>query len=273
MEQQNKESNDDINLYNYWKVIAKRKIFIIGLFIVIVGSTAIGSFLMPNIYRGEAVLLIALPMPEITAKEITDLIGNIDREKQLSIVPKSYPNVNRIKFNAMKDSKNKIVVSIDAKKIDDFPKALSEVINYLNNIGILKSTVSRSKEILLRQSAELLEIIKSAPDLLVTARKLFKAGKFSTMGFNPLDISKKISETKVELLVVEQQLARLNNGGIEIAAQPYISNNPVSPKILRNVVAAGILSLLLGVFIAFFIEYIGNVKNEKSKQVDKTLAD
>src|ERR1035437_9725975 len=187
MEQQNKESNDDINLYNYWKVIAKRKIFIIGLFIVIVGSTAIGSFLMPNIYRGEAVLLIALPMPEITAKEITDLIGNIDREKQLSIVPKSYPNVNRIKFNAMKDSKNKIVVSIDAKKIDDFPKALSEVINYLNNIGILKSTVSRSKEILLRQSAELLEIIKSAPDLLVTARKLFKARKFFLMGFNPPD--------------------------------------------------------------------------------------
>jgi uncharacterized protein involved in exopolysaccharide biosynthesis len=45
MEQQNNESNDEIDLYDYWKVIVKRKIFIIGLFIVIVGSTAIVSFL------------------------------------------------------------------------------------------------------------------------------------------------------------------------------------------------------------------------------------
>ena len=66
MEQQNKESNDEINLYDYWKVIAKRKILIIGLFIVIVVSTAIGSFLMPDIYRGEAVLLVPVSYTHLT---------------------------------------------------------------------------------------------------------------------------------------------------------------------------------------------------------------
>ena len=271
MEQQNREYNDEINLYDLWKVIAKRKKLIIGLFIVIIVSTAIGSFLMPDIYRGETVLII-IKSDVITAKELTGLIGRIDREKQLSMVPKSYPNVTDIKFNTIKDSnkdsnkdsKDKIVVTIDAKKIDDIPKALLEVIAYLNNINVIKSAVSRNKEILLSQSAELSDIIKSSPDLLSTSNKLFKAGKLSTMGFNPIEINKKIVETKIELLAVEQQLSRLNKGGIEIAAQPYISNHPVSPKRLLNVVVAGISSLLLGIFLAFFIEYIGNIKNKRN---------
>lgn len=265
MEQQNRENNDEINLYDFWKVIVKRKMLIIWLFIVVVVSTAIGSFLMPDIYRGEACLLVILNSEVINAKEITDLIGKIDREKRLSIMPKSYPNIKDFKLKAIKDSKNKIVVTIDAKEIDDIPRSLSEIIEYLKSIDIVKSQVSRDKAIFLRQSAELSDLIKSSPDLLATYHKLFRAGKLSTMGFNPVEVSKRISDIKVELLGIEQMLSRLNNGGIEIAAQPYTSNRPVSPKILLNVVIAGIFSLLLGVFLAVFVEYIGNIKNKVGK--------
>jgi len=264
MEQQNREYNDEINLYDLWKVIAKRKMLIIWLFIVVVVSTAIGSFLMPDIYRGEACLLVIINSEIIKAKEITDLIGGIDNEKQLRIVPKSYPSVKHIMFNAIKDSKDKIIVTIDARKIDDIPRALSEVVAYLNNIDIIKSQVSRDKAILLKQLAELSDLIKSSPDLLATYNKLFSAGKLTTVGFNPVEVNKKIIDIKVDLLAVEHQLSRLNNGGVEIATQPYISNKPISPKRLLNIVAAGIFSLVLGVFLAIFIEYIGNIKNKKS---------
>jgi uncharacterized protein involved in exopolysaccharide biosynthesis len=84
------------------------------------------------------------------------------------------------------------------------------------------------------------------------------------MGFNPIDINKKIIDAKLELLGIEQQLSRLNKGGIEIAVQLYISGKRVGPKILRNVIAAGIFSILLGVFLAVLIEYFGNIKNRKS---------
>jgi hypothetical protein len=274
MEQQNREYNDEINLYDLWKVIAKRKKLIIGLFIVIVISTAIVSFLMPDIYRGDAGLLVVLDPEgivvkeitgkEITGKEITDLIGNVDREKRLSIVPKSYPNVKDLQFKSLKDSKNKIIVTIDAKTIDDIPKALLEAVDYLNNMDIIKSETKREKDILLKKSAELSDIIISSPDLLSAYNRLFRAGKLSTIGFNPVEVSRKISEIKIELISIEQQLSRLNNGGIEIAVKPYVSNTPVSPKRLLIVVVAGIFSLLLGVFLAIFIEYIGNIKNKKS---------
>jgi capsular polysaccharide biosynthesis protein len=268
MEQQNREYDDEINLYDLWKVIAKRKMLIIGLFIVIVGLTAIVSFRLPDIYRGDAGLLVILKSEVITASEIRDFIGKIDSEKLLSIVLKSYPNIKNIQFSAIKDSKedskNKFVVTIDAKKIDDIPGALSEVVVYLNNIDIIKSAVNRDKAMLLKQSAELSDLVKSSPDLLATYNKLFSAGKLTMVGFNPLEVNEKIIDIKLELLGVEQKLSRLNNGGIEIAAQPYVSNRPVGPKILLNVVAAGISSLLLGIFLAFFIEYIGNIKNKKS---------
>ncbi|MBA3071945.1 MAG: hypothetical protein FP829_07310, partial [Nitrospirae bacterium] len=58
METQNKGTavyEDEINLYDYWKVIVKRKTLIIGLFLAAVLASGIISFLMPKIYRGEVV--------------------------------------------------------------------------------------------------------------------------------------------------------------------------------------------------------------------------
>ncbi len=58
METQNKGTStydDEINLYDYWKVIVKRKRLIIGLFLVAVLASAVISLSMPKIYRGEVV--------------------------------------------------------------------------------------------------------------------------------------------------------------------------------------------------------------------------
>ena len=281
MEKQNEEYDDEINLYDLWKVIAKRKMFIIGLFIVIVGLTAIYSFMMPNIYRGEAALSILFDPNLISPEEITNMIGNIDRPKRSKMVPKSYSNVESIKLNPIKKStrdkdktENKLAVTIDAKKIDVIPGALSEVIGYLNNMDIVKNAMMRNKETLVMQKAELADLIKNSPDLKATYYKLIEAGKLTTTQFDPIDIEKKIIDIKISLLSIDQQILRLNNNiGFEIALQPYISDKPVSPKILRNVILAGMISLLLGIFLALFIEYIGNVKDRNDKSFKKSSMD
>jgi len=76
MNTQNKEHpayEDEINLYDYWKVVVKRKKLIIGLFLISVVVAAIISLLMPKIYRGEATF-------KITAKGMVSIIGNLDKE-------------------------------------------------------------------------------------------------------------------------------------------------------------------------------------------------
>ncbi len=268
MEQHNREINDETSLYDLWKVITKRKIIIIGTFIVIVAGTAIGSFLMPNIYRGAAMLQLVFKPDIITSQEVVNLLGNIDREKGLSIVPKSYSSIKDIKFVATRESRNQITVTIDGTNIDDMRKVLPEIVHYLNNIDLLKTIVKQQREALAKKSDELTELLKSGSDTLAAYNALFKAGKLTTIGFSPVDINKRMVDMEVELLQTKQLRSSLDNGCIIIAAQPLIPSNPVSPKILRNIIVAGMLGLFFGVFFAFFIEYIGNIKNKKSKPVN-----
>jgi capsular polysaccharide biosynthesis protein len=163
--------------------------------------------------------------------------------------------VTDIKLKAMKESKDKIVVIIDAKNIDDIPKALSELVDYLNNIGIVQLNVNEEKERLLKRSTELSKIIEASSDLSDTYHKLLKSGKLLPMGFNPVDLNKKIVDIEIEKIAVDQAMLRLKDGGVDIAIQLYISNEPVKPRIKINIVIGGILSLFIGIFLAFFIEY------------------
>ncbi|BCB96345.1 hypothetical protein JZK55_12670 [Dissulfurispira thermophila] len=95
---------DEINLYDYWKVIVKRKSLIIGLFLVVTVASSIISLLMPKIYRGEVVL----KLPAITSKELLSVIGKIDAEKVKNILPTTHHLIADVKLNALKDSADKL---------------------------------------------------------------------------------------------------------------------------------------------------------------------
>jgi uncharacterized protein involved in exopolysaccharide biosynthesis len=263
MEQQVKESSDEINLYDLWTVIVKRKRLIIGLFLIVVISTAIISFLMPKIYRGEAVLNV-LPYEAITPKEIIDTIGNIDKEKKAAMLPKTHSSVKNVKLKVFKDSKDKIGVIIDSKNIDNIPKTLSELVDYLNNISIVKLNVDEEKERLEKKSTELSNVISASTGLLDTYHKLLKSEKLFPVGFNPIDLNRKVADIKLERLAVEQAVLRLKDGGIGIASQLYISNKPVKPKKTVNIISAGVASLFMGILLALFLEYVKKIKSGSS---------
>lgn len=276
MEQQTKEYSDDINLYDLWKVIVRRRRLIIGLCLVTVISTTIVSFLMPKIYRGEAVLSIwqneavsmslmaekeVMPQKEIIpARDIAEIIGNIDNDKKIKILPKTHASVTDIKLRVLKETKDKFIVIIDAKNIDDIPKALTELLDYINNFGVVKLAVKDEREKLINRLTELSEVVRSSSDLSDTYHKLLKAGKLLPVGFNPIDLNKKIADIKLEKLMVEQALQRLNNGGVRIDSQQYVSASPVSPKKKLMVSFAGVVSLIVGIFMAFFLEFIDRSK-------------
>jgi capsular polysaccharide biosynthesis protein len=260
MEQQIKGYSDEINLYDFWKAIIKRKRLIVGIFLIAVISTTVISFLMPKIYRGEAVINILL-YEAIPAKELSDMIGKIDKEKRKYILSKTYSSVSDITFKTMKDSKDKVIVIIDAKNVDDIPKILSELVDYLNNIGVVKLNVNEEKERLEKKSTELSNVIYASTGLLDTYHNLLKSGKLLPVGFNPIDLNRKVADIKLEKLAVEQAILRLKDGGIGIASQLYISNIPVKPKKTMNMVSAGVASFFVGIFLAFSLEYVEKIKS------------
>lgn len=261
---------DDIRFYELWQIILKRKVLIFGLFLFAVILSATYSYLSPNIFRGYAIFnIITSELPDpISPREIANSLGKVDYEKRISIFPKTYFWVKEVQIRPIKDSKDKMIVTIDSKKMDKIPQALSEVLDYLNNLEFVRLHTRQKKEILQIKLDELSGLLESAPDYLKTYRKLLEAGKLSTFGF---DLNKRIIETKTEVLQTEQKILKLNKGSLEVAVQPYVASKSVSPKTIKNIASAAILGLLLGIVLSFLLEYVGRVKNARRQSDNKGL--
>jgi len=265
MNTQNKEHSayeDEINLMDYIQVIRKRKwLIILGTLMCIIVA-AIISLLMPKIYRGEATFKI-ITKEITTAKEMVSVIGNIDKEKLKQVLPKTYNLINSIKLNALRDSVDKFQLIIETERVDDIPIAISMVVEYINNNPLIKQSVEQDKERLSKQIEELSKFIESSKELVKAYDNLIKTGRLITIGFNTVDLNKRISDIKIEKLQVEQTLKRLK--GIEMVAQPYISSKPVKPKKRQNVMIAGVVGLLGSIMLAFFMEFLKKNKANLGK--------
>lgn len=261
MNQQEKPAiyEDEINLYDYCKVIVKRKSLIIGLFLVAILASAIISFLMPKIYRGEVVL--KLTTKELTTKELLSIIGKPDGERIKTILPKTHNFVSGITLNELKGSADKLQVFIESKNPDRIPDIIAELVEYMNNYPLIKRYVEQEKERLLKQSEELSKIIEDSTELKNNYKKMLTAGRLIPIGFNPIDLDKRLSDLKIEKIVVEQAIRNLK--GMEIVGQLYVSRNPVKPRTTMNIALAGITSLFAGIFMVFLMEYSERVVKEK----------
>jgi capsular polysaccharide biosynthesis protein len=116
---------------------------------------------------------------------------------------------------------------------------------------------------LLKQREELSKVIESSKELVRTYDTLIKTGRLIPVGFNPVDLNKRISDIKIEKLHVEQTLERLK--GIEMGAEPYISGKPVKPKKGLNFMIAGIVGFIASIMVAFFVEYLEKNKSNLDK--------
>lgn len=280
MEQQNEEYTYEINIYDLWKVIVKRRRIIIGIFLIFVISTAILSTFMPKIYRGEATLNVIdnsflttfdnvrrhllIANDSYDARKIIDAMGRIDNEKKKLIFPKTYMSVNSAKLRVLKETEKpeKIAVTIEAKNTNDIPVSVSELVDFLNNMESVKTSFNDEREVLRKRSIELSNLQKTGQDSLVRYNKLLRDGKID-IGYNPLSLQIDIVNIENEKLAVDQALSKFKDGRIQLITPPSVSNKPVSPKILHNVFVAGILSLLVGIALAFLIEYIHKIKKRE----------
>ena len=281
---------DEINLYDYWKVIVRRKRLIIGLFLVAILVSAVISLLMPKIYRGEVTLkLPAITAKELIAKELLGVIGKLDAEKIKSILPKTHHLIADVKLNALKDSTDKLQLIIEAKNTDALPQAATEFVEYLNDIPLIKEPVerekrekekvarakAREKEKVAKRLKDIPRLIKNKSDLIkeynsfakMYDRKL-ERGELSIINLVPADFKQRAMDLDNERRSLVEEAKEYkeakeemeNITGVLLAGNPYISRNPVKPTIKKNITIAGITSLFSGIFLAFFLEYIKKLK-------------
>jgi hypothetical protein len=135
---------DEINLYDYWKVVVKRKKILIGIFLVPLIILTIISFSMPRYYRGEAEIsdpvfpsppsLTIFPVfpasPASPASQIVKLIGTINDTKKFEIFTNNSDAIKSVFISLSKKVPNQVSIIVDAKTADVIPQAFKKIFYY-----------------------------------------------------------------------------------------------------------------------------------------------
>ena len=241
--------DDEVNIFNYWKVIIKRRWLLIGVFLISIATTSVVNLLMPKIYRGEYIIKMATA----DFNDVLERINVDDKEKMREILPKTYLLLYELKVTTIPDPVlYKLNIIIDVKKTSDISLIATELLEYINNFPYYKRSVEQRKKLLQKQLEELSIAIANSDAILKTYNTLLQSAKLVPLGFNPIELYDGILELKTKKVILEQSLK--NHIGMEIITQDIFSN-PVKPRIKMNIALSALIGLLAGMFLVFFAEF------------------
>lgn len=213
----------EITIYDYLGVILKRKWFIMGIFFVATLTAACVSLLLPKIYEATAILKIGRCAIIWAAK--AEIYPGVYREDELlegQDVVMRFLKGDKV----LRELERKLGLLRDAISHDDIT---------LERVGedAIEIKAKAGTPILAKRIANTLARIAIEHHEGVAKRKREAFGKSWKGSMSNLIITIEPSEILLS------------------AAEPI---HPVAPKKRRNVMVAGILSLVSAVLIAFFLE-------------------
>jgi hypothetical protein len=280
----NIETEDEIiteegDLYRYWKILVKRKKVFFGIFLVPLVIVTIISLSLPRYYRGEG----EITNPLIPAPNIVSLIGNIDDTKKIRILGSNAGVIKSMSVSLPKKTIDKVIIIVDAKAADFIPQAFKDIFYYLNNLPEIKAEIARMQaetdlkdERLLAETdirmKKLLEAKEANLVFLNDIKDMIKKRKLTVVNYNPSDLIRKDGDISLEIISVEQarsgvlkkqELRQKVNAGV--LGPPAITKQPSNAQIKSIIIFTGLLSLLSGILVVFFIDYIERMKEREKK--------
>ena len=289
------DSVDEIDLMDYVKVILKRKVFILFLFLGAMIAAGVFSFLMPKVYEIDTVLEIG-KVGETMVETPSQLMGKIEGDvygvlarAKLNISETEYPTVKTenpagttiikmaIKSKDVElskeilNEKNELIISDHQNKIESEKELLEKKIELSEkDIEVLQKDAERVeiKIVSLGQEQNSLQAkIDALEKVLIYQQD--PGSQFALFDAKEKLEAKKqeIEDRYLQINSLEKQVNGLKSlinsleNQIEsirptlVVKAPTISEKPVSPRPLLNMAIAGILGLFTGVFIAFGKEW------------------
>jgi uncharacterized protein involved in exopolysaccharide biosynthesis len=271
-----KVTDDEINLYDLWMMIAKRKGLIIGICFISVLIAAIVSLLMPKIYQGEIVLAIskyditvskdmtstniATVKELIPATVLINMMNPVNKAKIKMISPQNSEYIVMVKLTELKGSTDKFNLVVEATNPDKIKDFAKDFVVYLNNHPVISRSLEECRAHCIKRLTELTKVIEQSEIMKNSYEKMLLSGKLTVLGFSPVALEKQLSDLRIEKFCVEQRLK--NASGIDLANGTVVSNQPIRPRIKMNIALAGMASLFTGVFLAIFLEFIKKMKDK-----------
>jgi len=289
------QSDEEIDLMDYVKIVLKRKLFILAIFLLALLAAGLFSFLSPQVYQINTVLEIGgandqlVENPDQLMGRIEgDVYGAIIRSK-LNISEAEYPTIKAhnpentnlvsrsIESSKTKQTKqileeaNKLIIADHQNKLELEKELLKKKITTAEaNISVAESDIARVE----RKISSLEEEKNNLGAKVVALEAVLVYQQDPGTQFALFDAKEKLEAKKQEIenryLEINSLELQINDLASEIDSleskiqdirptkvikQPTISERPIRPKPLFNMAVAGILGLFVGIILAFCGEW------------------
>lgn len=278
MEAQQDIQTDEIDLRDYINVVIKWKMLILSIFLVAVIVSAVASSLKPKVYLiTSTIQLGSFNDPLIKGEEVKelifkyDLLSSIIKEFNLNIDAESLRGAIKITDIG---STNLTRISIMYPDVDAGVKIVNAI---LLNIVSQGQSIYQERQALVNERLKELDMeIKNIEGDIMRIQASISQSSNSSIS-SQADISLKIILLQNTLPTFESNLTALKNQrnalklslanakDFKIFDQPVKLKNPIGPNKRQNVLIAGAISLLFGVFLAFFMEFLQKRKEGEAK--------
>jgi capsular polysaccharide biosynthesis protein len=280
MDQSKKDTliEDEIDLYELWLVIKRRKTIILLTLIAVFLFAILYVSFTEKIYTVENYLAIPNIVVNnnnnnnnnlISLQDVSSLIERVSKQDKdfylvfLKFSNEEYDALKKISASVVKGGTS-IKISIDLTEPKLADNILQKLSAYLNDVDLFKKAIALTKERLEKDRAAILENIKTY-DMII--KKLRENGKESLyLGFDP---SQSLLASKSRLVLIENTLKNFQQlAQFSYIQKTFIPSKPSKPKKMLILVVSIVTGSILGVLIAFFKEWIETAK-KKFEEISK----
>ena len=194
---------------------------------------------------------------------LSDLImaanGDIDAAQKARIFTNNPDTITSVSISLPDKSKDAATIIVDAKTADIIPQTFRDVYEYIANLKeIAERTARKSEEINLKIKS-LVEVKKANLIFLNQITEMISNQRL-TFYCNPADLIRKDAEISSEIM----SLQRIKTtAGILVPLS--IARQPSKLQIQQRIFVTGILSLIAGIFMVLFLDYIDRMKARENR--------
>ena len=264
--------DDEIDLRDLILVLWNYRKLVLGIFLVSLIIGTVISFAITPVYQVKAKISVGnyaidpdsgkqLMTPE-TAREIL-LSSDFQKEAwsseinagALDITPIENTNILQLTLETSEPQQgvvllNELIAQFEEKTEEQYERSIDLLNNDLQNtereLQEINKNIDRTRKILENTSASQLQ----------------QAGLLDTL-YRFLEQRDKLAEKKLK---TEQKLNSIEE--MEVLQKPEATPSPVRPNKKMNIVAAGMFGLIVGVLMAFIVDYFSrnplNIRQQKS---------
>ncbi len=253
--------DDEIDLYDLWLVLKKRKIVILAVILISLAAAIVYAALAQKVYRVSNTLILTQMVGAVKQGELTAAIDelnelkNISKEKTAQLLSMQVDDLDKIVNIKASVSKGSGAVRVDIETLDNSAGiALMEALpGYLQSVPSIAINLEMEKALTKKNMQDLKAIIDNpVKDLNLPS---------NTVVYVPSIDLYTLREKYNRLIMMMENIEEKQLVSFAWKTEPPATH--YGPKMSTSIILGFVLGLFLGIVVALFMEWSDNARRTR----------